>query len=195
MVMIGGRPAARMGDMTAHGGIIAAGYPLVLIGDVVPFINAQPNLSAGMAGKEVQTASGYKVQIKETGFPDFSPFAQVTVQIEDMEGSANDYIKANKDDKAFPIQSANKTTDKEKMWVHKWALKSPKELGLTNNDKAYWVWHHHEDGKTMQLVPSDFNNPGKVKDGCGGLPHTGGSAVTKHNRNFPDHKVNLPSPS
>jgi hypothetical protein len=42
MVMIGGRPAARMGDMTAHGGIIAAGYPLVLIGDVVPFINVQP---------------------------------------------------------------------------------------------------------------------------------------------------------
>jgi uncharacterized Zn-binding protein involved in type VI secretion len=30
-VMIGGRPAARMGDQTAHGGVIVAGYPLVMI--------------------------------------------------------------------------------------------------------------------------------------------------------------------
>lgn len=31
-VMIGGRPAARMGDTTAHGGSIAIGMPTVLIG-------------------------------------------------------------------------------------------------------------------------------------------------------------------
>ena len=31
-VMIGGRPAARMGDSTAHGGTIVAGCPTVLIG-------------------------------------------------------------------------------------------------------------------------------------------------------------------
>ena len=31
-VMIGGRPAARMGDTTAHGGTIAVGCPNVLIG-------------------------------------------------------------------------------------------------------------------------------------------------------------------
>jgi uncharacterized Zn-binding protein involved in type VI secretion len=30
-VLIGGMPAARMGDMTAHGGVIAVGYPTVLI--------------------------------------------------------------------------------------------------------------------------------------------------------------------
>jgi len=30
-VMIGGRPAARMCDQTAHGGVIVAGYPLVMI--------------------------------------------------------------------------------------------------------------------------------------------------------------------
>ena len=32
-VFIGGKPAARMGDSTAHGGIIAAGCPTVLIGE------------------------------------------------------------------------------------------------------------------------------------------------------------------
>lgn len=31
-VFIGGRPAARMGDSTAHGGTIAAGLPTVMIG-------------------------------------------------------------------------------------------------------------------------------------------------------------------
>jgi len=31
-VMIGGMPAARMGDMTTHGGIIVLGCPTVLIG-------------------------------------------------------------------------------------------------------------------------------------------------------------------
>jgi uncharacterized Zn-binding protein involved in type VI secretion len=31
-VMIGGQPAARMGDLTAHGGTIILGYPTVLIG-------------------------------------------------------------------------------------------------------------------------------------------------------------------
>jgi uncharacterized Zn-binding protein involved in type VI secretion len=31
-VMIGGKPAARMGDSTAHGGVILAGAPAVMIG-------------------------------------------------------------------------------------------------------------------------------------------------------------------
>jgi uncharacterized Zn-binding protein involved in type VI secretion len=31
-VLIGGTPAARMGDMTAHGGVIVMGFPMVLIG-------------------------------------------------------------------------------------------------------------------------------------------------------------------
>jgi uncharacterized Zn-binding protein involved in type VI secretion len=31
-VLIQGRPAARIGDTTAHGGLIVAGYPAVMIG-------------------------------------------------------------------------------------------------------------------------------------------------------------------
>ncbi len=31
-VLIGGMPAARMGDATAHGGFIMIGYPMVLVG-------------------------------------------------------------------------------------------------------------------------------------------------------------------
>jgi len=31
-VYIGGRPAARQGDLTAHGGVIVSGWPIVQIG-------------------------------------------------------------------------------------------------------------------------------------------------------------------
>lgn len=31
-VLIGGQPAARMGDQTSHGGVIIVGFPTVLIG-------------------------------------------------------------------------------------------------------------------------------------------------------------------
>lgn len=31
-VMIGGKPAARIGDQTAHGGVIVAGCPTVIVG-------------------------------------------------------------------------------------------------------------------------------------------------------------------
>jgi uncharacterized Zn-binding protein involved in type VI secretion len=31
-VLIGGQPAARMGDLTAHGGAIVMGFPMVLVG-------------------------------------------------------------------------------------------------------------------------------------------------------------------
>jgi uncharacterized Zn-binding protein involved in type VI secretion len=31
-VLIGGKPAARIGDLTAHGGSIVAGFPTVMIG-------------------------------------------------------------------------------------------------------------------------------------------------------------------
>lgn len=35
-VFIGGKPAARMGDMCAHGGMIAVGFPTVIIGEMSP---------------------------------------------------------------------------------------------------------------------------------------------------------------
>lgn len=35
-VFIGGKPAARMGDMCAHGGTVVAGCPTVLIGEIMP---------------------------------------------------------------------------------------------------------------------------------------------------------------
>jgi len=33
-VFINGKPAARIGDMTAHGGVIVSGFPTVIIGNI-----------------------------------------------------------------------------------------------------------------------------------------------------------------
>ena len=35
-VLIGGKPAARLGDMTIHGGTVTVGLPTVLIGETMP---------------------------------------------------------------------------------------------------------------------------------------------------------------
>lgn len=47
-VLISGKPAARVGDSTSHGGVIVAGCPTVLIGDV------------GMGGPQATTMSAAK---------------------------------------------------------------------------------------------------------------------------------------
>ncbi len=43
-VLIGGMPAARMGDMTSHGGRIVIGCPTVLIGDFGMGLPSVPDL-------------------------------------------------------------------------------------------------------------------------------------------------------
>lgn len=50
-VMIGGKPAARMGDMCAHGGSIVLGCPTVLIGEIMP--GAVSGGAIGLAGMSI----------------------------------------------------------------------------------------------------------------------------------------------
>jgi uncharacterized Zn-binding protein involved in type VI secretion len=49
-VLIGGKPAARMGDTTAHGGSIVLGLPTVLIGDICPGV---PPMAIVMANQVI----------------------------------------------------------------------------------------------------------------------------------------------
>jgi uncharacterized Zn-binding protein involved in type VI secretion len=46
-VLIGGRPAARMGDPTMHGGVITLGFPMVLIGEASSGAAGSPSAGAG----------------------------------------------------------------------------------------------------------------------------------------------------
>lgn len=49
-VFIGGKPAARMGDQTAHGGAIVAGLPTVLIGETGTGSGASGGAGGGTGG-------------------------------------------------------------------------------------------------------------------------------------------------
>jgi hypothetical protein len=55
-VFIGGKPAARMGDMTTHGGSIAVGLPTVLIGETGS--GGSGGGSAGSAGGAAGSTGG-----------------------------------------------------------------------------------------------------------------------------------------
>lgn len=81
------------------------------------------------------------VNFTPEGFPEFSPYAQAGVRIDGLTG---DYAK----DAAMANQAA----------------------GLDATPDGY-VWHHVEDGQTMQLVPRDLHNAVK---------HTGGAATIRY---------------
>jgi hypothetical protein len=99
------------------------------------------------------------VTFDEYGFPDFTPYSIKNVEIEGLTG-------IYKTDERMALKEAN----------------------LKETPKDY-VWHHHQDGKTMQLVPKVLNNPSQ-----GGIPHSGGSAVIKHNQANPGNQIKYPSP-
>jgi hypothetical protein len=83
------------------------------------------------------------VRFTEDGHPDFRPYAVKEVQVKGLEGNTkSDFTRA---DQAAGI---------------------PQEYRVTNR----LVWHHHQNGKTMQLVPGDLHEE---------VRHTGGQALLR----------------
>jgi YD repeat-containing protein len=83
------------------------------------------------------------VRFTQEGFPVFTPYAKASV---DLKGLTGNY---NKD-----------------------AAMANSAVGLSSTPKGY-VWHHVENGRTMQLIPRDIHNA---------VRHTGGSAVIRYGR-------------
>ncbi|MFS0737087.1 HNH endonuclease [Sphingomonas sp. 1P06PA] len=81
------------------------------------------------------------VRFNERGFPDFSPHSKASVQLKGLNGN----------------------------YAHDAALAN-KAVGLKQTPAGY-VWHHVEDGRTLQLIPRDIHNA---------VRHTGGSSVIKN---------------
>jgi DNase/tRNase domain of colicin-like bacteriocin len=140
-------------------------------------INGQTNPLATIAGSFKESINKkYRVFIKETGFPDFSPWSQKNVNIT-MDGNYDtDFAAANfaAFKEVFEKNNLDINSPKAKT-VHLWA-----EGGKFKD----YTWHHHENLKTMQLVPKDLNNPSDK-----GLYHFGGVSVLNHNKNFPNDKI------
>lgn len=61
-VFIGGKPAARMGDPTVHGGMITVGCPTVLIGEVAPGTPQPPGFPFPMMAALADMSSSAQLQ-------------------------------------------------------------------------------------------------------------------------------------
>ncbi len=88
-------------------------------------------------------ASGktYDVPISSEGFPDVSKYSKHNIKDFQMTG-----------DSKFDIERAKKSYE-----------------AAGNKMPDGYTWHHHQDGSTMQLIPSELND----------MPHTGGDAITR----------------
>jgi hypothetical protein len=81
------------------------------------------------------------VRFNEQGFPDFTPWAKAEVKVQGLTG-------VYKTDEALANAAVK----------------------LKSTPTGY-VWHHVEDGTTMQLIPKSIHNAAR---------HTGGAAVIKN---------------
>ncbi|OEE51392.1 hypothetical protein A1OS_22750, partial [Enterovibrio norvegicus] len=116
-------------------------------------------INSDLAGTTVKTKGG-DVRFDSDGFPDFTPYSQKTVRVEGLTGDmAND----------VPL--------------------AMERAGITTYDKTKYVWHHHQDAKSMMLVPKNVHS---VRNG--GVAHTGGRAVINHNLANPNNILNYASP-
>jgi len=87
---------------------------------------------------------GVSVTYDKAGYPDFSPHAERSVNIESMKG-----------DHYHDFKAANK------------------KIGLSGSKPPEgYTWHHHQDGKTMQLLPQSIHNVAE-----GGFAHAGGVSI------------------
>ena len=111
-----------------------------LAGQFVRFDSLAERLTPGrLAMLDPSVAGREGIQFKDNGCPDFTPFAAKEVEADGL--------------------GENRAEDTKRAY----------ELaGVDEDDYPNHVWHHVEDGRTMQLVPSDLHSV---------IPHTGGVSV------------------
>jgi filamentous hemagglutinin len=81
----------------------------------------------GKLSPKIQQKYPNSVRFTQDGYPDFSPYAKITVKVKGMRGEYN-----------YDERLANLAA------------------GLKETPKDY-VWHHHQDCETMLLVPKDIH--------------------------------------
>ncbi|GAB2895410.1 hemagglutinin repeat-containing protein [Paraburkholderia jirisanensis] len=105
--------------------------------DGIPLVNGRSPINSLYAGKnysaenfspELQAKYPNGVNFTAKGFPDFSPYAEVKI---DVSGLTGDYSRD--------------------------AALANKQAGLSSTPVGY-VWHHVEDASTMLLIPQDIHN-------------------------------------
>lgn len=105
------------------------------------------------AGTPLYEATGGRPIVFREGYPDFEPFvyringAPVVINDLQLSGTSADFVLANR-----------------------------RHRDLYGQDPPdNYTWHHHQDCRTLILVPSTINNPD-----VGGVPHTGGASKIRN---------------
>jgi len=136
---------------TQEGGRLIAGRGEMVINkmtgnrvdlDKIPGLKHGHQPNADLAGKTIELAPELRskypngVRYDANGHPDFSPYAKVTVPIEMTGNRAHDYAKAN---------------------IAAGYTKTQKHTG--------YIWHHHQNGRDMMLVPGEIHKAAKHSGG------------------------------
>ncbi len=154
MMLLGGVLEEFEGGMSGDAGSITAKSPFDQASDAEER-SAYDEKAMGPPATQIPTINGRRpinskyagkmhpagVEFTLQGFPDFSDHALAEVEVDGLTGN-----------KGIDSKLANKA------------------VGLQKTPKGY-VWHHVEDGETMQLVPIDIHD--EVK-------HTGGAAIIRN---------------
>jgi hypothetical protein len=88
------------------------------------------------------------------GYPDFSKWSQGKVELPNMKGTDSDFGAA------------------DALWAkqHPDQFKSAADVERFRQGQEL-TWHHHQDGKTMQLIPTPLH---------GNIPHAGGASLSRN---------------
>lgn len=106
------------------------------------------------AYSEVNERTGGRGVLYRSGRVDLSPYSAADYRFEDLTGGSYDPVRA---DARLAEQMGFESAEAAKVW----------------RDENGLIWHHVEDGKTLQLVPKELND----------LPHVGGSSILRGGRN------------
>lgn len=128
------------------------------------------------ADMQFQITGGEPVKYRR-GYPDFTDCAEYSVDIVTMKGNNSKDFKAAED----RFGPARGMTDAEvEVWIRTSDVMSarPNRQVVPTAQTPNWVWHHHQDLRHMQLVPSYINTGGRFS----GASHTGGAKWSKRAR-------------
>ena len=137
--------------------------------------NVKPPINGKYAGKiypldllpiELQKKYPKSVSFKPNGYPDFTPYAKAVPKRLCLGVICVPYWK-----KEFEIAGLNGNYANDFYLANKAAGYDKTPAGFT--------WHHHEDGKTMSLVPTDLHRE---------VRHSGGAAILREKNKVKDNR-------
>ena len=109
------------------------------------------------------------------GYPDFTPYTEFPATLNPMKGiNSSDFPPSTHQ---FAVSRGMTDADADD-WIRTQPIRDPNGQTIATSKEPNWVWHHHQDMRTMQLVPSHLNTAGEFA----GANHAGGAPLARKAR-------------